>query len=174
MSTINTLFQQSQLAEAAYASFIDNAGNLITTDAGIKTALQNNGMSTTQAAAFISQYRVVDQILDTASGFSATVFEKLDANGNGTRQYTFAPRGTQGSVDILQADLSQIARSGVAYNQIVDMYNYWQSLNTAAGSTYQAMQVQTLTTETQYLAYVAQTGTQQEYDAYKAQLQSAN
>lgn len=61
MNTITSLFQQAQLAEAAYAKFIDNAGNLITTDAGVKTALQNEGMSLAQAADFVTHWRVVDQ-----------------------------------------------------------------------------------------------------------------
>jgi len=39
MNTITSLFQQAQLAEAAYASFFDNAKNLITDNAGVITAL---------------------------------------------------------------------------------------------------------------------------------------
>jgi len=140
MSTIQEKFQQSQLADAAYADFAQYPDP--------QTALEKRGFSATQATAFVRQYRKIDQIPDTASGFSATVFEKLDANGNGTGQYILAPRGTnEFTADMLNADVKEIATSGVAYNQIVNMYNYWESLNTAAGSTYQAKQVQTLTTE---------------------------
>ena len=58
MSTIQDLFQQAQLAEAAYANFFDNSGNLITTNAGVSTALQNDGMSEKQAAEFVKHWRV--------------------------------------------------------------------------------------------------------------------
>lgn len=76
MSTI-TLFDQAQLAEAAYAEFIDSGGNLITSIAGVKNALKTEGMTESQAAIFVTQWRVVHHILDTQNGFSATVFERL-------------------------------------------------------------------------------------------------
>lgn len=80
MSTIQDLFQQAQLAEAAYANFFDNSGNLITTNSGVSTALQNDGMSEEQATEFVKQWQVVSHQPDTSSGFSATLFERLDSN----------------------------------------------------------------------------------------------
>jgi len=178
MSTIQDLFQQAQLAQAAYASFFDNAGNLVTTNAGVIRALQNGGMSETQATAFVAQWRVVDQMQNTTSGFSATTFERLNADGTGSGQYAFAPRGTepfaQGGVDLRQADLTQIRGDGLAYSQIVDMYNYWGSLKATAGQSYQAAQLQTLDVATQELQRLAAShyaADQAAYQNYKSGLQ---
>ena len=67
-------------------------------------------------------------------GFSAAVF--LDRT---TGQYTFAIRGTLEPVeDLFNADFRGIVVNGLAFQQIVDMYNYWQSLNTPNGWTYAA------------------------------------
>ena len=44
MSTIQDLFQQAQLAEAAYANFFNNAGVLTTDDNRVKAALGNEGI----------------------------------------------------------------------------------------------------------------------------------
>ncbi|MDD5058070.1 MAG: hypothetical protein PHQ60_09360, partial [Sideroxydans sp.] len=90
MSTIQNLFQQAQLAEAAYANF----QNYPTT----AKALEAEGMSQTQAATFAARYQVISQYtapsgmlgLTDGTGFSATLF--LDTT---TGQYTLATRGTE-------------------------------------------------------------------------------
>jgi len=48
MNTIQSLFQQAQLAEAAYAILRDSAGNLITDVDGVKTALQDQSNKRTK------------------------------------------------------------------------------------------------------------------------------
>lgn len=79
MSSIQDLFQQAQLAEAAYANFIDPLTGLpYTTTNGIKDALITEGMRDAQAAAFVAQWRVVSQQPNTASGFSATLFQNIN------------------------------------------------------------------------------------------------
>lgn len=83
MTANQKLFNQASLAEAAYASFIDSNGNVIKTTDDIKTALkviENNPFTETPAAEFAAKYRVVSHIPNTASGFSATVFQ--DSAGN--------------------------------------------------------------------------------------------
>lgn len=101
MNTITSLFQQAQLAEAAYANFIDNTGSLITTDAGVKAALiasgfssdPNNTTQSAQATAFLTHWQVVDQSPPLGlfgNGFSATLFASLDNPG----QYTFSIAGS--------------------------------------------------------------------------------
>ena len=157
MSTIQDIYQQAQLAEAAYANFVIGSGLIATRDE-LKTALEAEGMSTAQATEFITHWKVVDQYTATAwggltdgSGFSATVFEKLDANGNGTGQYSFAARGTQvglwpPTTADLSADIGDIVADGIALDQVVDMYNYWQSLNTSG--VYQAAKLETSLVET--------------------------
>ncbi len=96
MNTIQELFQQAQLAEAAYANFLDPTKTRL-------QALQDEGMSTAQANAFLARWRVVDQydpsallghfsaFLGVGSGFSATVFASLDNPG----QFSLAIRGSQ-------------------------------------------------------------------------------
>ncbi len=75
MSTIQELFQQAQLAEAAYADLWDSStDSVITDDVLVGNALQDedNDMefSSAQAADFVSDWKVVDHIPDTTSGFS--------------------------------------------------------------------------------------------------------
>lgn len=54
MSTIQDLFQQALLAEAAYANFINpSTGAIYNTDAGIQAALIAEKFSTAQATAFV-------------------------------------------------------------------------------------------------------------------------
>jgi len=100
MTTVVDLFQQAELAEAAYASFFSNSGVLLTADADVKAALRdtnNNGnFSEAQATSFVSQWKVVDQYIGptslgglVGSGFSATLFRDTT-----TGAYTFALRGT--------------------------------------------------------------------------------
>jgi hypothetical protein len=132
MSTIQELFQQAQLAEAAYADFAAFPNNP-------KGALEDEGFSTAQATAFVSQWRVVNHIPDTPSGFSATLFERLDANEQPTRQYTLAIRGSTEFIDFAGADLS-LATGGVAFDQLLSMVNY--VLRLQAGSIGTAQQVE--------------------------------
>lgn len=85
MSTIQELFQQGQLSEAAYANFIDPLTGLVFVDpAKIKAALiassfsvdlNNDPTISAQAAAFLENWRVVSQFTETgllSNGFSAT------------------------------------------------------------------------------------------------------
>ena len=134
MSTIQDLFQQAQLAEAAYSDFFNNPGNPIralTTGAG--------KFSDAQAAAFVVEWSVVNQLPDTSNGFSGTLFR------NTAGQYTYSLRGTADATDLM-ADAGDVLADGIALDQIVDMYNYWQSL-THTG-VYQAVKLNTLATET--------------------------
>lgn len=135
MNTIQNLFQQAQLAEAAYVNLTGAIGNQNELKTALNIANPDTGgtFSPAQAAAFVAHWRVVNQYtasglfgLTDASGFSATVFQNID-----TGAYTFAARGTVGATDLINADFSDIVLDGLAMDQIVDMYNYWQSLNTS-------------------------------------------
>lgn len=123
----NELFNNAELALAAYA-------DLNTTQSTLdqKLALIDAGMTDKQAKEFATRYpEVIAHIPNTDSGFSATVFK--DTNG----QLTVAFRGTEaslGNVDLTEADLSEIAPLGAAYHQIVDMFNWWQTISNPAGS----------------------------------------
>jgi Ca2+-binding RTX toxin-like protein len=125
MSTIQELFQQAQLAEAAYANLISAVGDQTILKQALDVAhkdLYGGSFSAAQAADFVNHWRVVDQMPDTSTGFSATVFQNTD-----TGQYTLAIKGSTDIVDFT-ADAGLIAINGIAVSQVVDMYNYWQSL----------------------------------------------
>ena len=149
MSSIQDLFQQAQLAEAAYSNFIANSGNpelALTTGDG--------EFSAAQAAAFVAQWRVVDQYIapifpnPTGSGFSATVFYNKT-----TEQYAFAIRGTeQSKMSDLSADVFGIGAKGIALQQALDLYNYHKSLDTQVGQAYQAAYLKADLAETALLA----------------------
>jgi len=127
MSTIQDTFIQAQLAEAAYANFIDpQTGSVYSDVTKLTAALQNPSTNSTfsdaQVADFLATWKVVDQQPDTANGFSATVFRNKI-----TGEYTFAIRGSTGAnyaTDFV-ADAKTITTDGVAVSQLVDMYNYW-------------------------------------------------
>lgn len=139
MSTITSLFQQAQLAEAAYANFLDDAGHLITTDKQLEAALTTGDgkFSQSQAADFVTHWEVVHHLPNTASGFSGTVFRRRDddpISGLKAGDLVFALRGTEPGVqDLFQADLNEIVKNGLAFRQIIDMYNYWQRLTAPEG-----------------------------------------
>ena len=170
MSTIQELFQQAQLAEAAYADFAAFPSS-------VTDALKSEGFSDAQATDFVTHWKVVDHISNTASGFSATVFQNKD-----THQYVFAIRGTEdlftpgGLVDFGAADLLDIGGQGIALHQALDLYNYLQSLRTPSGQPYQAAYLKTALAETVLLTplWLASKLTGLDfYNASKAQLESA-
>lgn len=79
---IQDLFQQAQLAEAAYADLLNYTTNQpFTDDDDVIAALIASGMSTMQVSEFVKQWRIVDQQPDTSNGFSATLLERLYADG---------------------------------------------------------------------------------------------
>jgi len=135
MTTTQNLFQQTQLAEAAYANLWDSTLNQpITANDRVITALKAEGMSESQASAFVQHWEVIDQYdnfqlggnsqLDglVGTGLSATVFKSRD-----TGEYSLAIRGSQDMADFI-ADTHLITTDGVAVTQLVDLYNYWQYL----------------------------------------------
>jgi pimeloyl-ACP methyl ester carboxylesterase len=129
MPNIKDIFNQSELALASYASLV--SGTLISQI----TSLRQNGegMATTQATEFVNRYtEVITQFTDP-SGFSATVFLSSD------NQLTLAIRGTDdiGGLDGLNGsdidDDINIATNGLATEQLLVMYNWWQRVNSSAG-----------------------------------------
>jgi len=147
MSTIQDLFQQAQLAEAAYADFIGNANPIDALTTG------DGKFSQAQATAFLTQWEVVDQytadgiIFGDTSGFSATLFRNK-TNG----QYTFAMRGSQSPVDFLYADFS-LATGGVALDQLISMVNYVLRLDVGATGQTAQLEVVTPLFGSRYLAW---------------------
>ena len=128
------------LSEAAYAEFLQSNGQL---KPSLRQALLDNDWSATQADEFLKQYRVVSQQPNTATGFSATLFEKL-IDGVPTGQFVLANRGTEPLTIDLAMDIGELVADGLAYSQIVDMYNYWKRLTALPGQTYQKAQLVTI------------------------------
>lgn len=139
MSDNKQLFDMASLSEAAYADFVISAVLQSSTE-DIKIALKAKGWSDTQATEFLTHYRVVSQQPNTATGYSATLFERLSDGGAPTGEYVFAQRGTEPFAQLgldLAVDIGDLVADGLAWSQIVDMYNYWKQLTTPDGQTYQ-------------------------------------
>ncbi|MDF1588647.1 MAG: hypothetical protein P1P93_05755 [Gammaproteobacteria bacterium] len=132
---INAYYENSQLAQAAYAVLTEGM-----TPPQIEAALgfeQQSNYSVTQGNIFAEQYDVIDSQQNTDTGFSATLFQ--DQAGT----YTLAIRGTElttdFSNDVLLTDIADIGADGIALKQAVDLFNYYQKLITPVGS--EAMQL---------------------------------
>jgi Ca2+-binding RTX toxin-like protein len=121
MNFASSIFAQSELSLAAYANLIPGIDPIF--------ALKDNGkgMSDKQAKNFADTYNVVTQYNDSLteggldSGLSVTVFQNKD-----TKQLTVAIRGTEieDYRDVI-TDAVMIDK-GVAYNQVVALYNWWK------------------------------------------------
>ncbi|MDP2199091.1 MAG: hypothetical protein Q8K01_10945 [Sulfurimicrobium sp.] len=121
-TTIAKYFENAELSLAAYAANLLPSMSLL----DYVTALKGAGMSQSQADNFASDYAIVDQYTNASTGFSATVFKK------GTQTY-FSIRGTEiTSLLDLVAD-ADLALSGAAARQIVDLYNYYRRLSAPKG-----------------------------------------
>lgn len=71
MNTITQLFDQAELAEAAYADFWDETTNsLISDKEDLIAALKDYGFSTVQATEFLDHWKVIDQCPNTDAGFT--------------------------------------------------------------------------------------------------------
>ncbi len=137
MTSAHIVSGLADLAEAAYIDFGDiPVGGLSGSDLASK--LRDKAPATWPEArrdAFAQTWRVVAHQPDMPSGFSATVFERINPQP-GESQYVFAVRGTAGVVDLVE-DLANLVANGLAWQQTIDMYNWWQELTTPQGATYQ-------------------------------------
>jgi len=134
MIATTKLFELGQIAEASYADFIvASVSGTINPDAMRKAVDKSSLFSLSQANEFASHWQVASHQPDTASGFSATLFQRVDddpISGFHVGDYVYAIRGTMGFVDDLAgADGGDIVIDGLALDQIVDLYNDWQRIN---------------------------------------------
>jgi len=136
MATISEYFEQAQLSEAAYAAGLTKGmfgGGTEEDPSQYALQLMNegNGMSLSQAITFANQYTVIDQYTDSLCGFSGTVFQ--DASG----QIFMAMRGTE-PLSIFKdwtTNIADIGADGIAIEQGLAMYNWYQQLTSSPGST---------------------------------------
>ena len=150
MITNQNMYQYTQLAEAAYANLWDG-GKLSTLDADVRTALIASEMGEdsdgrdAQADQVVDNWSVITQyqdrgtILNSESGFGATLFQSKE-NG----EYVLAMRGTAGGKDLIISDVMDIVHDGLAMDQIIDMTNFWNQMKANKG---QAYEVATLVTD---------------------------
>ena len=131
MATIKDYFEQAQLAQAAYANLQGIVGQIPSS-----IILQQNdsltgfapNFSFSQAEEFRRHFYVVDHLPNTASGFSATLFQNVD-----TGAYSLAIRGSELSNfvdDFAVNDIAGVFGRGIATDQAVDLYNYYLRLTT--------------------------------------------
>ena len=137
MTQTTKLYELSQLAEASYANLHTGMASdqLI---AQLQNSSFNMAFSQTQATEFAANWQVVSHQPDTASGYSGTLFKYIgnDPNSGFTKgELVFSQRGTAGLDDLVIADIHEITANGLAYSQIIDMYNYWQRLTATSGAT---------------------------------------
>ncbi|MFC2415925.1 calcium-binding protein [Neisseria elongata] len=66
---------------------------------------------------------MIEMVGSGKTGFSATLFQDKD-----TKEYIFAIKGTLSLYDLVAMDGGDIALDGLAHHQIVNMYNFWQSI----------------------------------------------
>ena len=133
MATISDYSEQAQLSQAAYASGLikDMSGGGNTGDpSDYADLLIDGGMSETQAIDFANKYTVVDLYEDPESGFSGTVFQ--DTSG----KVFMAMRGTQPTAYLTDwpTNIADIGSDGIAIDQGIAMYNWYQRLITPVGS----------------------------------------
>ena len=142
MSENKQLFDMASLSEAAYADLFQN-GATITATSVVQARLVAAGWSVTQAEELATHYRVIGQQLNTDTGYSATLFERLGDGGVPTGEYVFAQRGTEPLVQVsplapvgldIAVDVGDLVADGLAWSQIVDMYNYWKRADHACRS----------------------------------------
>ncbi|WP_156521221.1 hypothetical protein [Halothiobacillus diazotrophicus] len=97
---VSDLFLSSSVSETSYANLqaAKKADGSFDLDK-VRAALIAKGFSPTQAAEFVTQWRVVDHQPNTLTGLSATLFERLDVSGGVTGEFTLAVRGTEPFLD---------------------------------------------------------------------------
>ncbi|MGB3937295.1 MAG: calcium-binding protein, partial [Burkholderiales bacterium] len=125
-----------QLAEASYTLLGEvPPGGDAQLAAALANANLNGGFSATQAQTLAASWTIVHHQANTASGFSASLFRAKDDPSS----LVLALRGTefrdpsQALDDLGKADIGGIILSGLAVNQILDLYNYWKRLTSPLG-----------------------------------------
>ena len=135
------VFTYASLAKAAYSDFsnvrfsITKNNKAIAAKKAIKTKEENSAFADLVGTNYevVAHWkdrggddfspRNISDIWEKESGFSATLFRS-----NESGKYILAHKGTQGWKDLLGADVGDIVANGVAHNQVVDMYNFWQQI----------------------------------------------
>ncbi len=156
MTAVSRLFSDAELALAAYANLLH--GSLADQSARLEAA----GFSSKQAEEFARIFpTVVTQFNDTVAegglgtSFSATVFRDSAHN------LTLAIRGTaelMGSPNDIWPTDATIAASGVGYDQVVAMWNWWQRASNVAGVSVTQYRLVTTPADISHATWIAHAG----------------
>ncbi|MGR6648100.1 hypothetical protein ACU6T4_07925 [Avibacterium paragallinarum] len=117
------------LASASYIDFFNSDGYMKNKEKIEENLKGVRGLTESQINQFLDTYEVLDQQLETASGFSAMVVREKSSGKN-----LFVIRGTQEPVDFLQDGM--LVATGLAKAQVIDALNYFNKVTTPKGQTY--------------------------------------
>ena len=129
--TVSDYLKYANLQMAAEAFLVNNDGSLKT---NLIQALKDGNkhasvFTATQATDFTSQWEVVNQIPNTPSGFSGTLFRNR-ANPN---ELVISFRSTEFIDDAIRDSMAtntlEIFDTGFAWGQLADMEDWYQSIN---------------------------------------------
>jgi Ca2+-binding RTX toxin-like protein len=127
--TIAEYYKQAEFALAAYGTLTAGTPDIQSLKG------KDVGMATLQAGNFAETYNVITQYNDTAAegglgtGLSVSVFQNKES-----KQLTVAIRGTElADPRDVSTDVGMIA-AGVAYDQVVALYNWWKRETGALGT----------------------------------------
>ena len=131
--TINSLYENSELAQAAYSQLVKGSTVGLGQIDALKAVEGKESFTQTQADSFVDRFKEVVAVSDDpiGTGFSATVFSTT-SDGNG--QLTLAIRGTDELIGPDGGDDAAIYFNGVASEQIVEMVNWWKRVTALAGT----------------------------------------
>lgn len=151
------------LAEASYSEFssADTNGSNNYDPEEVSKILGAKGKNENFAKLVTDNYTVEAHFedhnwigLSDETSFSGTLF-KGKAGADNAGKYVIAMKGTlELGSDGLGADLGDMVVDGLAHNQIVSMFNFWQQITSAKGQSYEVASIdkkQVLTTE--YIAF---------------------
>ncbi|WP_107689097.1 calcium-binding protein [Neisseria wadsworthii] len=149
--SINNISNYVLLAETAYVDFSEVdlsksdkikdaiAGKDLEDKTKIEDSLINFAKLIENNYTPLAHWKDSNSLFDGESGFSGTLFQAKDTGG-----FVLALKGTLGLKDLVVTDGTDIVLDGLAHHQIVDMYNFWQQINTPEGQSYQAAAIKTV------------------------------
>ncbi len=117
----------------------------------VRKMLKTSGLPDAQIDSFINDWEVVTHQANTSSGFSATLFKRKNPE-SGEPEYYYSCRGTEGDQwlplwdspawdDLVLTDAYNIVTDGLAFKQIIDMYNDWMRITGDEGEAYDVVEL---------------------------------
>lgn len=137
MPTIAESLKYANLQMAAEAFLFNNDGTPVSDQ--IAALIRGNGHASRftdpQAEEFIEYWQVVDQVINTPTGFSATLFKAVKTNeamGIAAGEFVISFRSTEfiedAARDTIATNQLEIADTGWAWGQLSDMEAWYASI----------------------------------------------